>query len=579
MLAIPLPGSAQSRSLPPIMQYGYLGYDFSMVKSDESTSNTHNALVNWNIASYFIKPYIAQYSGGLTFHYSLANASGTGDNTRKSIFGNLLFKLFPMSHFPFELYWNEEQSKSDQEQFDLTTSRRTYGLMQRYTSRNNTSTQLRIEQNEQTFDDRVDEKNQFGRNSLANLDITMPLGAWGLNWRNQYRKDENSRSQSSNKRWFSVLRHSWRPGVHFSMNGFTSYRDTTRSRQSGFSTQDRRAEFNNYLNWRPPTKRPLFISSTFRHIEFLGGNSDSDGPSGGTSVLTANMNYLFNDRLSFFANANGAVIRAEDDEDLRTGALVEGRFQSAVYRWGSFAYRWDTALGARWDDQNDEFGKVFTGVGRLGHSLDKVFFSGPQPLIVRFSQFLSALEGTDGQSTQNLTQSLSLNWNRNSTRRSTVLSFNITDNRSQGGGGRVGDQNRNIQLATLLFSQTENLSRQSRLTGSISVQARNQNFGLESDEVFTPSGTADISYFNRMLFRVPFLQYRSSLRWYSSDFTASLDDPSGATGTEGLFWENRLDYTLGRLNFRLFLRFSRVNDIDRNLIFFSVRRHFGGLLN
>jgi len=577
MLAMLTPVPAQGLSLPPIMQYGYLGYDFSMTQSKTASSQTHSAMANWNISSYIKQPYIAQYTGGLTLRYSLANTTANKGDKRYTIFGNLSLRLFPMSKFPFQMYYQEENSQTDRDESDLTTSRRIYGLIQRYTSSRNITALFQVEQSEQTFDDRVAERDQFGRSSMVNLDFTMPRGAWGLEWRNQFRKDENSRSNVNNERWFSVLRHHWRPGFNFSMNGFTSYRDSTRSRLEGFSTRDRRAEFNNYLNWRPDTKRPLFVNSTFRHTESLGGGGESGG--GGTTTLTGSMNYMFVDRFNLIANATGSVLRIDGDEDFRTSALAEGRYQSFTHRWGTFSYQWNTALGTRWEDQSDEFGRVLTGVARFGHNLDKLFFPGPHPLTVRFSQFLSALEGTDGQSTQNLTQSLSLGWNYNTTRRSSVLSVNLSDNRSRGGGGRAGDQNRDLQLATLLFAQTENLSRQSRLVGSVSLQARRQSFSIDANPTLVPSGNADISYFNQMLFRVPFLRYRSTLRWYSSNFNTSLDDPTQSAGTKGLFWENRLDYTLGRLDLRLFLRFSSVNDINRNLIFLSVRRSFGGLLN
>jgi len=75
------------------------------------------------------------------------------------------------------------------------------------------------------------------------------------------------------------------------------------------------------------------------------------------------------------------------------------------------------------------------------------------------------------------------------------------------------------------------------------------------------------------------LQYRSALRWYSSNFNSSLDDPTQSAGTEGMFWDNRLNYILGRLDFRLLLRISNVNDINRSVLYFSVRRNFGGFLN
>jgi len=539
----------------------------------------HNALVNWNISSYIKQPYIGQYFGGITLRYNIGDVSKTDKSKRYSILGNLQLRLFPKSHFPFEVYWAEENQQTRQEQASLVTKRRIFGLAQRYSSKKNFNSTFRVEYNQQEFDDRVAVGKQFGKNFLANLEMSVPLGNWHLNWRNLYRTDENSRTNFKVDRIHSILRHAWRPGTHFSMNGFTSFRDTKQDRFDGFSTQDRRAEFNNYLNWRPNTSRPLLVSSIFRHVEFLGGNSATGGLTGGTTSIAANANYRITDRISLQGNVSGSLIRSDVDTDVQSAALLEGRYQSFPHRFGTFTYQWNTGLGTRWEEKDDEFGGVVTGIGRFGHNLDKVFRPGSNPIVIRFSQFLTLLEGTDGQSTQNLSNTLNINWNRNTTRRSTMLSASISDNRSQGGGGRVSIQDRNLQLATFLFSQTENLSRSSSLVGSASVQVRRSEFSLQAGDSVTPGGTADITYINRMLMGVPLLRYRSTLRWYSSNFTSSLDDPTQSAGTEGMFWDNRLDYALGRLDFRLLLRISNVNDIGRSVIYFSVRRNFGGFLN
>jgi len=580
MSSIPETGTAQGGGLPPIYQFGYLGYDFSAINSDATDSQTHFAMVNWNIASYIKQPYIGQYFGGLTLRYDVGKNSDTEDNKRHAIFGNLRLRLFPMSPFPFEAYWLEENQQTDQDEASLITKRRVLGLVQRYTHKKTGFNALfRVENNKQEFDDRVAERNQIGKNFLTNLDFSMPIGKWNLNWRNQYRTDENSNSGYQVTRLHSILRHAWRPGPQFSMNGFTSYRDITRDREDGFVTEDKRAELNNYLNWRPATSRPLLVTSIFRHVEFLGSNSNTGGLTGGTTTLLGTANYQFTDTLSFYSSASGSLLRNGLDEKFRSAALAEARYQPLPHRWGTFTYQWNAALGTRWEDQKDEFGGVFTGTGRAGHSLDKVFTVAERPIIVRFSQLLTALEGTDGQSTQILSQTINLSWNRNTTRRSSVLSASLSDNRSKGGGGRVGDQDRKLQMATVLFSQTENLSRNSRLMGSASLQVRRNASGGRFGKSTTPSGTADLTYLNQMLFYVPLLQFRSTLRWYSSNFNSSLDVPGQSAGSEGLFWDNRLDYRIGRLDFRLLLRISSVNDIDRSLVYFSIRRNFGGLMN
>ncbi len=114
--------------MPPLNQFGYLGYDFSMTQSDATESQSHAAMVNWNIASYIKEPYIGQYFGGFTVRYDVGSTDQAADSDRNSLIGNLTLRMFPMSAFPFELYWLEENHEFNQEEASLVTSRRVLGV-------------------------------------------------------------------------------------------------------------------------------------------------------------------------------------------------------------------------------------------------------------------------------------------------------------------------------------------------------------------------------------------------------------------------------------------------------------------
>jgi len=579
MNLLPSTAHSQSEGFPPVSHFGYLGYDITANQSEISNSHNHSFLVNWNFATYIVQPYIGQIFGGFIVRYNQGDTNRSGTSKRLNLTGNLRLRLFPMSHFPFEIYWLEENEQDRREEASLVTHRRVVGLTQSYTSANNTSTRLLLEHREFEFDDRVGVQDQFGKNSLASLDMNIPLGKWNLNWRNLYRRDQNSNTRQRNDRLYSILRHSWSPSPNWNMHGYTSYRDTTRKREDRADQENSRFEFSNYLTWRPQTARPLAATGLFRHVEFLDNPGSAIDRSLGATTLSGSANYLITDRINLIGNALGQFLRSTLENQFRTRAAAEARYQALPRSWGTLTYQWNTGLGARFTNQKDEWGRVFSGIGSFSHSLNKVFLPGSQPISVRFSQNLRAIEGTDGESTQLLSHILSANWSINSARRSSVLNASISGNNGYGGGGRAGNQEREFQVARVIFNQTENLSRDSTLTGSVSFQVRRTAGPFIEGEDVIPGGSADIIYQHRMLFNVPLLQLRSTLRWYSTNFNTSLDDPTSSSGTKGLFWDNRLNYRIGRLDLRLLLRLSRVNDINQAFLYFSARRHFDGVFN
>lgn len=565
---------AQTRSFPPVSHSGFLGYDYTSSRSGDTKTQGHSALFNWNVASYIKQPYIAQYLGGVTLRYGSVDASSQSTSTR-SIFGNLMFRVFPQSKFPFEFYLLRQSRQIDDSLGDLVSTNNTYGLMQRYTSRKLTRYVFRFENNKQTFDDRVAERDQNGKNTVASLDVSKVLGKWSFQWENEYLKRENNNANSSTTRTHSILRHTWQPGHGLSMNGFTTYRDVDREDLGGFSTQTKRVELNNSIYWRPDTSRPLTVNGNFRHVESFGGEQ---GSGSNNTILAGGLSYQYSDHIAMVANATAASVELDSENVFLYSTRLRAGYTSFNHERGGYRYRWNSSLGVETDDKQDEFGNVATGVAQFGHNLDRVFFRTSNPVSIGVSQGVTHLAGTDGQSTTRVNQRLFMNWRRAGNKRSSILNFNINKFRAKGGGGRFGDESQKFNLVTLVFSQTESFSRVSKLVGSLSLQQRFQQSGIDTNSRKTPSGSADITYMHRSLFNVPGLQFRTSLRWYSTNFSTSADDPTKVDGSEGGFWENRLDYRIGRLDFRLIGRWTTVNDINRNYVFFQVRRHFGGLL-
>ncbi|MHB1591095.1 MAG: hypothetical protein ACYCTW_06135, partial [Sulfuricella sp.] len=101
----------------------------------------------------------------------------------------------------------------------------------------------------------------------------------------------------------------------------------------------------------------------------------------------------------------------------------------------------------------------------------------------------------------------------------------------------------------------------------------------------TINSSADLSYRHQRAFGVPRLNFVSELRIYGD---MPLPVLAGPRQQESRSWENRLDYTIGRLQLRLSARVSEVSNINntinttnntnttrQSLLMFSLNRPFG----
>jgi len=91
-----------------------------------------------------------------------------------------------------------------------------------------------------------------------------------------------------------------------------------------------------------------------------------------------------------------------------------------------------------------------------------------------------------------------------------------------------------------------------------------------------PTATLDITYYRIAVFQVPRLSFYSTLRFVSNTYVPVVGDPVGDNSRDDRQWENRLEYNIGRLQFRAISRLSEINHKKQNYFLFQVRRMLGG---
>ena len=126
------------------------------------------------------------------------------------------------------------------------------------------------------------------------------------------------------------------------------------------------------------------------------------------------------------------------------------------------------------------------------------------------------------------------------------------------------------------------VNRNRSLNGGITVQYNSTTATMWDDwerDNSSVTYSANFSYVERDLFKVPRLNFISELRLLSSDFRSNdiLDqgivvDPD----RDDASWRNRLDYRVGLLELQLLAEVREINNSWMSQVFLSIRRHYGG---
>ena len=100
--------------------------------------------------------------------------------------------------------------------------------------------------------------------------------------------------------------------------------------------------------------------------------------------------------------------------------------------------------------------------------------------------------------------------------------------------------------------------------------------GDMDNSAFTYS--VDLTYVERDLFNVPRLNFLSELRLLSRELRRDefFEDDIGVDAERSdQVWRNELDYTIGKLDFRLLADIREIDNRWMSQVFFRVRRFYG----
>lgn len=588
-LSVASPSALAERA--PVSLFGHLGYEYRFDRFDDAERMEHSGILSLGAASYLWQPWFAQVDGILNLRLreserelsrsasdglGLDGGQAAGDRTGTFTSGIARLRLFPLSRFPFEAYFERRRDEIEDRFFDTETTLTRYGLIQSYTGEDGLSYRARYEHRVRGFEQEGAGRDETDVVDLLQLGAGRRFGRLNLDFDATYSESEERGDGDDTSTLFAALRHRYTPLDSLAIDGQVAFQKLGLDRDSD-ELVSRRFEWSEFALWRPPMERPLWVSGAMRFVE---SEIDLSGTDLEQRSIAGSLGVRHEPTEHWTLSGDLTARTTTDDEDTHVDTLqrVGARYRSDGIALGPVDHEWFVSLELG-NERVENGGTRDTRFveTRLGQQLEHVVSGSWYPLRLRLYQELSATEDSDGRSTQTVHHDAIASWSRSTSHSSTFVGLTLSDSRSFGGGGFFGDENDEYQIVNLQLSRSDQLGRDMSFGGSVNAQAYRKAGFVENaadDGEFEPSLSVDLTYRFQRLFGVPRLHFRSVLRYFSSSYRTLLDDVDDTVENEGRVWDNRLQYTIGKLAFLLIGRMSEIREREHALVLFQVRRHF-----
>ncbi|MBL0122579.1 MAG: hypothetical protein IPP88_07540 [Betaproteobacteria bacterium] len=502
---------------------------------------------------------------GLTASRLNDGALAGGD---KFVTGFANLNIFPASRFPFEARILRSDQGFDTDLGANQNYRQTrVGMTQRYRSEDGREQYSgsfdRFSQDGTTVGKEIQNALQVDVNArLRRSHDVQLLGTW----------NHNQRVNTGERNDYETLlaRHSFRPDSTLSWENSANLTHTD-SRFTFGESELRIFQVSSIAFWRPESL-PLTGNASFRLFSLENGT-------GKNAVETRSVNgsagvtYSASRNLRAVAGISITDIDAAGQHNRPVTGTLGITYQGDTIEMNKFRYDWfiaGTGIGA--SGIPDRSGLSFNGM--FGQTLARSFAVGNGSAItINAAQNLAAIAGANAEGSKQLFHSASITLNKvdPESNSNSFIRLSATDSRYLDG------QHETLQLLNLQLTRTMELSRDRALSGNLTVQAArrsSQRPGFEkalNDGKTETTASADLNYRHQNLFGVPRLVFYSQLRLNRQELVQAL----GVPGERELrSWENRLDYSIGRLETRFLTRIAEIDGTQHWLVMFRITRRF-----
>jgi hypothetical protein len=585
--------------LPPLRLSGHLSYDFRASRGDGHGSSTgHLVTATTSLHTFIYQPWLATVDTelGLTQGWSrdsfgsLSFDGGGGPlneqvrSRERFITGRGRLSVFPLSRFPFEVHVERTDSRLDSglaSTFAFQTSN--IGFSQRYRPAAGDYTLYgAYDHREQSASDHRGVQDSF----TADFSRRWKQHDLGLGFTHSRASTKGTEDES---RFTSlVARHQFAPSPALSVD--TTANVTRSEDRALLAGSDLRLLQVSSVGMYRKEGSPLHLTGS---VLGLAVRDDVQGNRLTSGSANLGASYEVSERLRL--TAQGGVTGAQGDGGSSHGLSggVGATYQGPSIEFGGARYDWFSSASGNTglsDSSGGDLQRHSSLSANLGHSLGKTW----QPLeglglAVSANQSLgwsasfsnedaaAGGRGRDSASSKSLLSSLSATVQGNSGSRSGYGRVSFSDSMELG-----GNRSR-FQLFNAQISGNWEIDSQRSLAGDITFQrtwerASAQQFA--GDAVGQPgrsgsrSASGEISYRHARLWDQPRLTFSTRLK-LAQDVLKQPGFLSSLPDRETAFWENRLDWGIGRLNTQLVFRMSVVDGRRHEAVMFRIQRSFG----
>jgi hypothetical protein len=566
-------------ALAPVRWDGQLSFEERASSFDgQARRMQHMQLLSLRAASYVWQPWFVQVNSSVSVGLAqLSGADSTGGNEGSKsqvLNGSLAVAVFPQSRFPF----NGNLSIADGRTSDTFNSAdtRSQRLTLRQSYRNEAGDAIYTGQ----YDRSVLTSERLGSDRVDVMQATFTRRFADHMVDGVALRTQNSRSideGGSNATRLSVA-HSYRPDEYLVVSSSLSDSSARLKFGSGvtaFVNRQRFRQLSTMATWTPDLPQPVLLTGSMRWSDASAStqSADSDFATGNSRVLSASGTATWRPTNNLFVGAAVSLSQFASTgltQTLSTESVITG-YTFDPRTIGGFNYQAGVNTNLAHQAGGTDRNRALMGAS-LTHSLARNFaITDSTSWGVNANQALALRSDTvDGRS-QVLTHNLGVNLRHLS--QGGMIGY---AGLSLGDSRTTGFAENRFRMVNLQVSGQIPFGRYASASANLTAQAVRQSSVFVSDEGWQRYATGGFTYQHARVFGVPRLRYLASANAFNSQVNARINgDPNAPI--ENITWmhEQRLEYTVGRLEFRLSARLAKVDGKKNALVFLRVSRSFG----
>lgn len=577
----------------PIVTAGAVSYDLRASQgTGERRSVAHLVTGTLLANTYIYQPWFATATGTLGVTTGRATERAHSDGaagpfaeppqgaTRdRFVTGTGRVTVFPQSRFPFEFHVERSDSRVDTAApTSLDFRSQNIGFLQSY----------RPVSNGYTLAARLDRRDQW---AFGVRDTQYALtGDFGTRWKHGDVSlgatwNETRRRVTAERSEFRSLlaRHNYAPSAAMSLNTTVNWSQTLENRIGAPSDLS-------VLQWSTVgllrrENSPLLLTGAVRGLMLRDGEREGGLDSLG---LTLGATYELNQNARLSASGSANTSRSNSAASTGLGGALAASWQGETIQLKGLRYDWfanATAAAAVNDDEaprehGASGGAVQTTLGmQVGHAVSRTIqFTSQSALLLNAGQTFSAQASDSEEGTKDTEQRVQHNasaaWNIAADGRSGSARLSYNDS-AELGGSRARFQLWNFQL-----SGNFAISRYQSVSGDFTWQRADQRVAVDAglpagaERVLSRGASGELAYRHQRLFDFPRLRFSSRIK-LAQDVLQQPGMLSAIPDRETRVWENRLDWSIGRVESQLIVRVSQVDGRRRDFLMWRVQRNFG----